>query len=248
MANAAQAPVEQPIRNSWWRLQGIFFEPTETFRSIERKPTWVVPLVLMMLMSFASSYIVVNTIGIANIVEQQMASNPAFQRMTPEQRAEAMDQAVNGTFTKVMTWATPPLGPILVTLFTAVVFLLLLYLVGGDPTFKKVFSVTNHAFFVYTLITTVLTILVVKLAPDPATLDVRNLVQSNLGFLVNAKEAPVAAAMLSSVDVISFYNLFLLGLGLSVVGHRPFKTTMGGVIGVWILYVLIKIGWASMLG
>jgi hypothetical protein len=121
-------------------------------------------------------------------------------------------------------------------------FWLALCIKGGETSFKKVFAVFAHSFFMYTVITKVLTAAVFFSSSDPSRIDPRNVVASNPGFLVSSKDHLALEFLLSSFDLVVFYHLFIITLGLSIVTRRiSFKSAMWLTIAIYALYVGIEV-------
>jgi hypothetical protein len=238
----------RPARSSVWKLQGVFFEPQATFEEVDRRPNWLLPLLAMIIISIAAASLVVNTIGLENIVRGQIEANSRVQQMPPEQREQIVEQAVNSPLTSVMMYVGPILGPIIIVLVVAGLLMLASTLTGGQATFKKVFSVNSHVFFFSYVVASVLSVVVVLLSPDPAEIDIQNPVATNLGFLVARTESPALYSLLSSIDLVSFYTIYLLGLGLAVVNRKPVRSMLLTVVVLWVVWVLIKTGWTAMMG
>jgi hypothetical protein len=123
------------------------------------------------------------------------------------------------------------------------IFIGLIYAFGGSVSIKKVLSVLCHTFFVYTLITVLLSCLVYLFSPNREHLDIQNPVASNLGFLVSPRQSVPLNFLLSAVDLIVFYHIFLIALGLSIVATKfSFKKALLIVVGCYVLYVAIAAG------
>ena len=56
-ALAPPVPDAEPKPNSFQRIIGVLFSPDSTFKSIARRPDWVVPLVLLLVISLAAGVI-----------------------------------------------------------------------------------------------------------------------------------------------------------------------------------------------
>lgn len=122
-------------------------------------------------------------------------------------------------------------------------FMGFIYALGGSTSFKKVFSVLSHTFFVYTLITVLLSCLIILLAPDRDQLDLQNPLITNLGFFVSPEKSLALNYLLSSVDLIAFYHIFLIALGLSAVAARiSFRKALLMVSLCYALYVAVGVG------
>ncbi|RPI23170.1 MAG: hypothetical protein EHM61_20390 [Acidobacteria bacterium] len=232
-------PTEQP-KGSLWRLQGIFFQPKETFQEIARKPTWLIALVLCIVIGMVGFIVIMDRIGFDNMMAKQVEARG--QEMTEQQREMMSSPAVKG-----FTYGMVIIGTPVVVLLTAGLLLALFWLTGADVTFSRVFSVVAHSMLAFTLVSTVLGLVIVLVAADPTELDVQNLVASNLGILVSAKESPALFSLLSSIDALTFYYLFLLSLGMSVVGRKSFGTGAAMVLILWVVYVALKTGWVSLM-
>lgn len=234
-------------KGSFWKLQGIFFEPTRTFQQINLIPSWVLPLLLAIIISGAGWLVVVNRIGLETLMRLQIEGTSRAEEMSQAQIEETTEQLANSPFMQFMMYTSATVGPVLIALVTALVLLLGLYLLGGDTNFKKVFSVVAHTFFFYYVVYTGLTIVVVLLIAEPETLDLQNPIYTNLAFLFDRKESPVAYAAASSIDLVSFYHIYLLSLGLSIVSQKAsYRGCLGVVLVLWGIYVGAKTGMVAL--
>lgn len=236
-------------KGSWWKLQGIFLEPAETFRQIREKPNWLLPMLATILVAAVSSAVIVDRIGLETIIRNQFAGSARAQELSEEQVDALVEKAVEQPAMKILLYATPVMGPIFLVLVCASLFMLGLYLMAGEAKFAKVFSVNAHTFFFYYVVYSGLSLIVVLLAQEPESIDLQNPLYSNPGFVVSRKDSPALYSLMSSLDVITFYHMFLLGLGLSTVTERvSFRTALGVVCVFWLIFVLGKMGLAAAFG
>jgi hypothetical protein len=75
---------------------------------------------------------------------------------------------------------------------------------------------------------------------DPGT--VGDLLPTNPGVLVSAKTAKTLHSLLSTLDLMSFWTMGLLVLGLSAATGASQGRMAGLILGLWGLYVLGKAG------
>jgi hypothetical protein len=233
---------EEQVRGSAWRLQGIFFEPSATFEDINKKPTFLIALLLSIVIAFITWMVIDNLVDLQEIMEIQIRSSAQADRLTPEQIEQQASYTV--PFVK---WVGPIVGPPLMVLLVSALMLLMAFLSGGITTFKKLVSVASYTFFFQTVISCILMVLIFAVAAEPEAIDIQNPVYSNLGPLFDAKESPVLYRIASSIDVIVWYVIFLLGLGLSKVSSGI--TTGKGfflVAIIYLIYVGIGVGWAMI--
>ena len=126
---------EKPVRGALWRLQGIFFEPAETFEDINRHPTFLVPLIICILIAAGTMASIGFFVDFEDLAITQIKASPQGADLTDEQVQQAAGfQAI------AMKWLSPIISPIML-LAIAGVLLLLTVLFGGETTFRKIFSV-----------------------------------------------------------------------------------------------------------
>ncbi|MFZ3364843.1 MAG: hypothetical protein WA153_15465, partial [Candidatus Acidiferrales bacterium] len=91
--------------------------------------------------------------------------------------------------------------------------------------------------------------IVVMFLKPPDTVNIQNLVASNVGALLSNSASMWLQTLCGSLDIFSFWVIGLLALGYSVA--RPKKLSMGTalawVVGVWLVFVLVKTGLIAMI-
>jgi hypothetical protein len=120
-------------------------------------------------------------------------------------------------------------------------------MVEKKPKFSTVLAMVALAFLPYWLINGLMTTLVLLASPDRTALDFTNLLATNVGAFMN-KEATGKAlySFLSSIDLLSFLAIGMLGYGFSKVTRSSIGTGIGAVFVLWILFVLAKSATASL--
>src|SRR5256885_1216958 len=83
----APASIPEPKPNPFARMVGALFSPNETFASIARKPDWVVPLVLLLIISAVFGMVMTTPGGFAAQAREAMERN---KNATPGQAAHAV--------------------------------------------------------------------------------------------------------------------------------------------------------------
>jgi hypothetical protein len=234
--------VEDQDQGDVWRLQGIFFEPTKTFQAINVRPSFWLPLVLTVVIAILLSQALAYFVDLEDILLQQVKLNPQAAQLTEEQ----LEQQIKYTM-PLFKWVGPVVAPPAMLFLFSGLILLMVHLSGSETTYKKLLGVTSHSLFLQGLVGAVLTILVYALASDPKAIDIQNPVYTNLSPLVDTRESPILYKIASSMDLVVWYVIYLLGLGTATVSRR--MTVGKGVLLVAILYfiyVLLGVGWAAV--
>ena len=75
-------------------------------------------------------------------------------------------------------------------------------------------------------------------------------VVSNLGPLVDAKTHPVLNTLLSSVDLFSIWTVVLLSMGFAAMSEKKITAGQAAVpiVILWILWILLKMGFWALVG
>lgn len=246
MSNAtpvAPPPAPVPDVSPFGRVVGAFFSPTPTFESIAAKPGFLLPLILWTVVSIFIGYTLQPKIDYEKLVRQGLEQRG---QTLPEERVQAIVQQqkkISSMFAMVFS----VIGPLLAALLVTVVYWGAFKAFGWDFTFKQGLGATTHGFLPNVLGAVVLAVILQsKESVDPRNL--ADLVRSNLGFMVDPHASPVLHSLAQSIDVFSFWAMFLLVIGYSAAARSKNKgTAWGVVIGVWAVFVLGKAGLAAIL-
>jgi hypothetical protein len=245
MATTAVSPdaPEQPAQMSAIsRVFNVLFSPKKTFEDIVRKPGWVVPVVLLTILSIVVSYALVQRVNWREYIGQQMDKRPQTAQLSPEQKERQLDAAAK--FTTPFVYAAGVLGPVILTLVFALVFWGAYSLIGGISTnFSTAFAIAAHALMTG-LVSSPLLILVLFLK-DPSAIDPNNPLASNLGAILPDDSPQWLVALCKSFDLFTFWTLILLAIGFATVNPKKLK---GGkpytiAFSVWAVYVVLRVGW-----
>jgi hypothetical protein len=225
------------------RMFGVFFSPQKTFEDIVRKPGWVLPMVVLTILSIGVSFALIHRVNWRDYISQQIEKSPQASQLSPDQKEQRVDVGVK--FTVPFTYAIGVCGPILAGLIFALVFWGAYSLFGGASTnFSTAFGITAHAFLTG-LVSSPLLILILYLK-DPSTIDVENPIASNLAAILPDDSAKWLVALCKSFDIFTFWTLILLAIGFAATSPRKLKGAKPYVIafGVWAAYVVVRVGFA----
>lgn len=233
MVDAVAVPPE-PKPNPFARIVGVFFSPGQTFASIARKPDWLVPLIIILIVSIASAIVIAQRVDFGAMVRQQMEQR---KDLSPDQIERGA--RIAGGVSKAIVYFSPLIA-IATYIIIAAVLLLASRLFGGEGGFKQAFSMTVYAWFPDLVKGIILTIVVLSKGHlDPMQL--ATAVRSNLGFLVDAKAQPMSFALLSSIDLFTIWTVALFVIGFAAFSRLSKARAATIVVGLWVVTVLFKL-------
>jgi hypothetical protein len=227
------------------RVTGVLFSPTETYKDIVQKPNWIVPLLILTAFSVVVCYFLVQKVDWEAFQRKQIESSSFTSNLTQDQKDQAV--ARNVKFTVPITYAIGFIGPVLSILIITLIYW------GGFNVFKgaglkfgTAFAIVNYA-YMPAVIGAVLGTIVLMLKrageADPTRIAV-----TSLGNFLPGDAGKILVALGSSIDLLWFWTLALMAIGFAAANPRKITTSSAYsiVFGMWIVFVLLKIGFAAM--
>jgi len=170
---------------------------------------------------------------------------------------EQMQQQVG--FAKNIAKFSPVLAAVFTPIFYVIlagVFALGLMFIQAKSTFKKILSVVAWTCASVGVVSSIVTMasLMVRDENELRSLDPTQpagIVPSNLAAFLPSTTSAVLKSLAGSLDIFTLWILILLTIGFAIIaGSRKITTgnTAKVVFGFWLVYVLVKMGWAAAFG
>lgn len=235
------------------RLIGVLVSPGETFADINRKPTWLIPMLLGIV--FYTAYITFFNIWVKPDYDKMVraqAQKQAERFGTPAPAPEAL--ALQVKITKISMYVIPVIGIPVADFAIAGIFALGMLLLSANTTYKKILSVFAWTGCSVGLVYWILSIAVLFVR-DKETLseikleEIAAVAPTHLGVLFQSSESAVLKALATSIDIFTIWQLILLTIGFAAIsGSRKItkSSTATVVVALWIVWVLIKVGIAAL--
>ncbi len=219
------------------RLIGVFTSPGRAFASIDARPGWILPMVLVVVVNL----VFITTAGDIILSERLAQQEEAMleRGATQEQVDQAMEMGTK--FGTVMAYVFSVVGPpIVITIIAAVFMFVGNVMLGGKATFSKIFSVTAHAWLIPALYALVLIPLILTKESTLVTLSLASLLdpEAQKTFLYK---------ILSYVDVFYIWWVVVYGIGLGVIYRMRTQKTITAVAVVYGLYAVAASAIGSLL-
>lgn len=250
--------VEQPQMGAFQRLIGTLISPGETFQDINRKPDFLLPLLLAIVVSLAGNFVILKRLNpdyekiTRQAVEQQLAkNNKTISDLSPQEREAVEAQVKMGAkISPYVGYVISILSPLVIGLF-ALLFWAGTMLISGQSTFKKVFSVTSYIYAVVLVTIQMALNVLVAFLRNPEDIDLLkgSIAVTNPGMMLPAGSNAIVEALLTRLDIFSIWFIVLMSIGLAKVCK---KTSTGKaatvVVGLWAIWVVLAVAWRAIIG
>jgi hypothetical protein len=228
-------------------LLEVFYQPGKVFEGLpDRRYAWVLPILFDALLVLLITILVPHYMGRENLTRQQLETFAS--RMSPEQMQAAIAQA-NTPARIYMGYVFGVIGTILVLLVISGALMAFAMMTSRTPRFGAMLSMVSIAYFPYWVVVTAMTALILIASPDPTSLNASNLIATNVGAFMNKAETSKGLySLMTSIDVLSFAEMFLLALGFSKLTKSNLGFGLAAMFGLWALYVASKMGLSLLFG
>lgn len=221
-------------------LGNIFFEPGGTFEDLRRKPRFILAGLIVIIAVNIFQVAFIQKIGYENIVRAQMEASSWTRNLPADQKEEQIRQQ-SGTLGKVIAYSIVPIVLLIVFFLGGLVYWLGANVMGGTASYLRGVSVWIYSSLPPTILFVAanLVVLFLKSADDIDINQARGgLVQANPSMLINAKEMPVVAALLGSIDLFAIWGWVLAAIGLQKIA----KISSGAAWAIVLILALIGVG------
>ena len=246
MATTPAPAAPQPI-NHFGRITGVFFSPKETLADVARRPSWLLPIILLAVLGLAATYFFTQRVGWESFAMKQMSQDRSFEQLPEDQKQERLRLALPW-FAGIGYFFGIAGNLLFALIMTLVLWGAFNLLAGAGLNFKTSFGIASHSLLPGVVST--LLFFPVLFLKDPSEFDLfdsENPLPSNLGAFLAGDTPKWLMKLAGSVDLFIIWIIILLALGFSAA--NPKKISLGkalGIIGgIYALLTLIQVGFAA---
>jgi hypothetical protein len=230
------------------RLTGVFFEPAKTFEDIARRPSWIVPLLLIIAAAISVAVLYGQHVGWERMIRQQLDNSAQAAQLTAEQRDQRI--AMGAKVAPIFGIVGILLGvPISYVITSALLLAIAAGMLSAPIKFKQVYAIMCYASLT-SVISAILTIVVMFLK-NPDQFNLQNPLAFNpAAFMDQQTSSKFLYSLASSMDLFSLWTILLVATGLKAASGKKlsFGSALFAVILPWAIYVLGKSSLAGMMG
>ncbi|MGH9686787.1 MAG: YIP1 family protein [Candidatus Acidiferrales bacterium] len=245
-----QKPQSLTREGAWSRLLGVVVSPRATFESIGRKPSWLLPVLLIVFVNVAATYSQQRRGGLLTApqrvgLEQQLKSSPALSHMTQQQRGQKLHET-RSLDNRVITGAAyfgVLLGTPLVVLIIAAVLLGAFNLVfRAGVKYGQSLAVTSYALIPF-LVNSLISLALIWVRP-PGTVPAQSMFVASLAPFLPSHAPLWLVGLARSLNAFDLWTLGLLAVGYAAVSLKKvqFGKALALVLSLWGVYLFAMVG------
>ena len=222
------------------RIIGMFFSPKPTFEDIVRRPSWIAPVALILVLSLVGVVSLNSHFDWRGYISQQIEKSPRASSLSADQKQQQIEGGAK--FAPIMAYAFGIPVPILMLLVVALVYWGAYNLMAGaGANFAQSFAIIAHAWVPISVTGSIIFLLVLFIKPV-GSFDLDNPVATNLAVILPEDASKWLQGLCKNVDLFEIWKLLLIGMGFAAVNPRKLKGAKPYTIafGVFIVYVVCR--------
>jgi hypothetical protein len=228
------------------RIVGVIFSPKSTFADIARKPSWLLPVILLAVLGAVVAVALNQKMDWREYMSQQIEKSPRAGALSAEQKQQQIEAGAK--FAPISAYVVGIPAPLVVVLIVAGVMLGAYNLMAGaNINYKTALAIVSHA-FVPAMLGNLLFLLVLFLKP-PGTFDLENPVATNVAVFLPEGSAKWLEALAKNIDILAIWITLLIAVGFAAANPKrlPGNRSFNIAFGVFAVYIVIRMGLAFVL-
>lgn len=226
-------------------LADLYLAPREAFAALLAPPRFWAAFAVLMALQIGTAAVWLQKLDREEFIKAQWEEWGVTEKIPAEKRAEVLESAV-ATFDRSAWLGVAVIAPVGFVAIAGLYLFLFRFFLASEVTFAQSLAIVAHCFLATGLVVAPLSLLTLALkgdwniAPELA-------LQANLAVLLDKQSvARPLWALADSLDLFSFWRIFLLASGYRAAGRHGFTTALVAVAVPWVLYVLGKVGLAAL--
>ncbi len=216
----------------------IFINPPLVFKGLKERPEWFKPLVVVLVFLSIISILTISTTR--DLITAQQIDAMKERGMTDEQIEQAL-KFTSGPFIYVSAVMGTIIGVSIILLIFALLLNIFIPMVGGEGSYKLVFSVVSFSALIK-IPAHLLKLILIML---------KHSLQISTSFSLFVPNLPVksfAYRLLSSFDFFIIWEMMLVAMGISITNNLKKENSYILVFAIWLASVFLSIGLGGLFG
>lgn len=222
------SPAKESDMSFFQRVINVFFAPSKTFAAVQKNPRWILPMVLVLLLSTIMTWYIAP--AIQKEQQEKMVTQLENRGMDQAQIDEAIEKSQS--WMKYFLYPSAIIGGLLVILAMAGIWLFVAKtLLAGEACYAHMLEVVSLSMLIPTLG------MLVK-APIIRFKETINVHFSLATFMPDSAKESFIYKFLMNTDIFNIWYIAVLCIGISVVAGLKVKKVWPLVVGLLVLWYL----------
>lgn len=217
----------------WRRMLNIFIAPATVFPVLKKKPEFIMPLVVVLLVFMMFMY--TNKSLILKEQKQKLLSNKKISEEVREKQLEAMENFSTGQVILFFIVIPTVSMAFLYFILGFIYYFVGNFVFGGKASYTQILSIYGYSYLILGLGGLIIKWILIYFS---GTLHVYT---SLAALLPLEKEQTVLFKLLDLVDIIYIWWIYVFGMGLAKIYDWKLTKGISLVAGLYIIYGLLKI-------
>jgi hypothetical protein len=219
---------------------------------LKRKPSWWVAWLVTAVFSLISGFVIVQKIDMEQLVrhriEQSKFAQSRLEQASPEQREQSLRIQVISN--KVGFFVRPLFGLLFALITAAILMAIFNFGFAAEIPFKRALAVVLYAAVPIAVVRSALLCLSLLVSADTSAIDpdINPIATNPAFFMERATASKFLYGLVSGLDVLAIWSVFLLGIGFAMASTNP-KITKGTTLmvlfGIYAFLILVFAGIAA---
>lgn len=211
------------------RFGGIFVAPRRVFLGLEERPGWVAPFVVVLVVLSLSAALTVSFTREAILTRQREVR---LEQGLTEPQIQQSERVLSGPIPVLSAGISTAIITGLLFLVAAGIYNLLVPLLGGTSSFRKVFSVFSYSALVL-IPGSVLKVILAGVTRSPW-------VTTSLAlFTPFLDRTSFGYRFLAGIDLFSIWHLVIFASGIAITNRLKRERSYPLVFSLWLIFILI---------
>lgn len=203
----------------------IFLSPRNYFLKLKEKPTFVIPLIIILIFTLLQTYVVNRYTDVSEIVKIME------ERGAPPEQIERAKEFLKSPARLIISLISALIVTIIILLIISLIFNFSLPLLGTESNFNKTFSIVCGSGLIAGFGSLIRSLIIILRQSPFVITNLAVFLPQEKGLLYN---------FLSRFDFFTIWQIILIAFGLKIVFEMKGNKSYYLVIGIWLLWNFIS--------
>jgi hypothetical protein len=243
MSESVPAPAPALARGLFQDLVDLYVAPREAFASLVVKRSFWLALAILLAVNAAGAAIWLQKVDKKEFIRSQIEEYGMWDKIPAEQREAALDTS---GFDRQVWLGIFVFRPLFFAALAGIYLFIYRFFFASEVSFVQSLTILLYTFMAVELLKGPLVLLILAMKGD-WNLNPEFVLQASPALFLDKQSVPKAVwALVDSIDLFSFWTLWLITAGHRAASRLTASSAFVGAAIPWVIYVLIKVGFSAL--